>query len=303
MRILLLLAALLLAAPSAPAAAQRGPLSGFDAYVTQAMRDWKVPGLAIAIVRNDSIVHMRGYGTRRMNATEPVDENTLFAVGSTSKAFTATLVGMLVDEGKVRWDDPAHVHLPGLELFDPYVSKELTIRDLLTHRSGLSRGDLIWYATDYDRREILRRARHLKPQWSVRARFGYQNIMYLAAGEVASGVTGRTWDDLIRERLLTPLGMTRTNTSTSTLAGTSNVATPHAEIDDTLRIVSWHNIDNIGPAGSINSGRRARYWWWRTRRRPGPPRAVICSTAVTRSRPRRRSTRVSPRPSCCAPKY
>lgn len=253
MRLLLLLAALILAAPFAPAAAQRGSLSGFDHYITQAMRDWKVPGLAIAIVRNDSIVHIRGYGSRTMDANEAVDENTLFAIGSSSKAFTATLVGMLVDEGELRWDDAAHVHLPGLELFDPYVSKELTIRDLLAHRSGLSRGDLIWYATDYDRREILRRVRFLKPAWSVRARFGYQNIMYLAAGEAASTVTGRSWDDLIRERLFMPLGMTRSNTSTSALARTSNVATPHAEIDDTLRVVSWHNIDNIAPAGSINS--------------------------------------------------
>lgn len=253
MRLLLLFAALILAAPFAPADAQRGPLSGFDNYISQAMRDWKVPGLAIAVVRNDSIIHMRGYGTRTMNANESVDENTLFAIGSTSKAFTATLVGMLVDEGKMRWDDPAHVHLPGLELFDPYVSKEITIRDLLTHRSGLVRGDLIWYATGFDRREILRRVRFLKPTWSVRSRFGYQNIMYLAAGEAVMTVTGQSWDDMIRDRIFTPLGMTRSNTSTDALARTSNVATPHADIDDTLRVVSWHNIDNIGPAGSINS--------------------------------------------------
>lgn len=252
MRLFLLFAAFTFA-PFAPADAQRGPLSGFDNYITQAMRDWKVPGLAIAIVRNDSVVHIRGYGSRSMAVNAPVDENTLFAIGSSSKAFTATLVGLLVDDGKMRWDDPAHLHLPGLELFDPYVSKELTIRDLLTHRSGLARGDLMWYATDYDRREILRRVRFLKPTWSARARFGYQNIMYLAAGEAASTVAGRSWDDLIRERIFTPLGMARSTTSTSALAHTSNVATPHAEIDDTLRVVSWHNIDNIAPAGSINS--------------------------------------------------
>jgi CubicO group peptidase (beta-lactamase class C family) len=245
MRILLLFVAAVLATPLASAGAQRGPLSGFDNYITTAMRDWKVPGLAIAIVRNDTIIHMRGYGTRTMSANEPVDEHTIFAVGSTSKAFTATLVGMLVDEGKLRWDDAAHLYLPGLELFDPYVSKELTVRDLLSHRSGLARGDLIWYATDYDRRDVLRRVRFLKPAWSVRARFGYQNIMYLAAGEVASSVSGRSWDDLVRERIFsrwkcpkparrrercrrcatsprrTPRSMTRCASSSGTISTTS----------------------------------------------------------------------------------
>ena len=252
MRFILLVVVAILATPLT-SAAQRGPLAGFDAYITSAMRDWKVPGLAIAIVRNDSIVHMRGYGTRTMNANEPVDEHTIFAIGSSSKAFTATLIGMLVDEGKLRWDDPAHLYLPGLELFDPYVSKELTVRDLLTHRSGLTRGDLVWYATEYDRRDVLRRVRYLKPTWSMRARFGYQNIMYLAAGEVAAAISGRSWDDLVRERIFTPLGMSESSTSIRALPQMRNVATPHAEIDDTLHTVPWKNIDNIAPAGSINS--------------------------------------------------
>src|SRR5687768_8223324 len=251
MRFLLLLVVAIVATPMT-SAAQRGSLAGFDAYITGAMRDWKVPGLAIAIVRNDSIIHMRGYGTRTMNATEPVDEHTIFAIGSSSKAFTATLVGMLVDEAKLRWDDPAHQYLPGLELFDPYVSKELTVRDLLTHRSGLTRGDLVWYATDYDRRDVLRRVRYLKPTWSMRARFGYQNIMYLAAGEVAAAISGKSWDDLVRDRIFTPLGMSESSTSIRALAQMRNVATPHAEIDDTLHAVPWKNIDNIAPAGSIN---------------------------------------------------
>jgi CubicO group peptidase (beta-lactamase class C family) len=283
MRILLLLVVATIAAPLTSADAQRGPLSGFDNYITTAMRDWKVPGLAIAIVRNDTIVHMRGYGTRTMNANEPVDEHTIFAVGSTSKAFTATLVGMLVDEGKLRWDDAAHLHLPGLELFDPYVSKELTVRDLLSHRSGLARGDLIWYATDYDRRDILRRVRFLKPTWSVRARFGYQNIMYLAAGEVASAVGGKPWDDLVRERIFAPLGMSETSTSTRALSQLRNVATPHAEIDDTLRVVAWHNIDNIGPAGSINSSAADMIKWVRMQLNGGKvgTRSIVSAGTLT----------------------
>lgn len=248
-----MLFAALLVPPGQPAQAQKAPLQGFDAYVTKAMQDWKVPALAIAVVRNDSVLFIRGYGTRTMDTQQPVDERTLFAIGSVSKAFTATLVAMLVDEGKMRWDDAATTYLPGLEMYDPYVARELMVRDLLTHRSGLARGDLMWYATDFDRDEILRRVRFLRPSWSMRARYGYQNIMYLAAGQTVAAVAKKPWDAVVRERIFEPLGMTATNTSTRALASLPNVATPHMEIDDTLRILPWHNIDNIAPAGSINS--------------------------------------------------
>jgi CubicO group peptidase (beta-lactamase class C family) len=233
--------------------AAKPSLAGFDQYVTKAMQDWKVPALAIAVVKNDSIVLMKGYGTRTMGTTQPVDEHTLFAIGSSSKAFTATLIAMMVDQGKMRWDDAATTYLPSVQLFDPYVTRELTVRDLLTHRSGLARGDIMWYATDYNRDEILRRVRFLKPTWSVRSRFGYQNIMYLAAGQAVAHAAGKSWDELVRERIFTPLGMTETNTSTRDLAGKENVATPHSDVNDTLIVVPWHNIDNMGPAGSINS--------------------------------------------------
>jgi CubicO group peptidase (beta-lactamase class C family) len=153
----------------------------------------------------------------------------------------------------MRWDDQATRYLPDLQMFDPYVSKELTLRDLLTHRSGLARGDLMWYAGGYDRDEILRRVRFLRPTWSMRSRFGYQNIMYLAAGQAAAKVAGKSWDDLVRERIFVPLGMNESNTTTRALQGKTNVATPHADVNDTLHVVPWRNIDNIGPAGSINS--------------------------------------------------
>src|SRR5438105_454703 len=247
-------AALACAAPAlAQQPAAKASLAGFDQYITKTMQDWKVPGLAIAVVKDDSIMFMKGFGTRTMGTAQPVDEHTLFAIGSSSKAFTATLVAMMVDQGKMHWDDAATTYLPGVQLFDPYVTRELTVRDLLTHRSGLTRGDLMWYATDYNRDEILRRVRFLKPTWSVRSRFGYQNIMYLAAGQAVAHVAGTSWDELVRERIFTPLGMTESNTSTRDLAGKPNVATPHTDVNDTLIVVPWHNIDNIGPAGSINS--------------------------------------------------
>jgi CubicO group peptidase (beta-lactamase class C family) len=212
-----------------------------------------VPGVALAIVRNDSVIHIRGYGVRKLGAPEPVDAQTLFAIGSSSKAFTATSLAMLVDEGKVRWDDKATLHLPGFQLHDSYATRDLTIRDLLSHRSGLSRGDLMWYGSSYSRDEILRRVRFLEPSWGFRERFGYQNLMYLAAGQVAAKASGMSWDDFVRTRIFQPLGMTSSSTSITALRGAANLATPHAEFDDTVRTVPYRNIDNIGPAGSINS--------------------------------------------------
>jgi len=235
------------------ARAQNAPFQGLDAYVTRAMQDWKVPGLALAIVHNDTIVVLKGYGTRTVGKSEPVNEHTLFAIGSSSKAFTATLAAMMVDEGRMQWDAPVTRYLPSFQLFDPYASREITLRDVLSHRSGLARGDLMWYGSDLSRDEIVRRVRFLKPSWSFRAQFGYQNIMFLSAGQAVAQVAGRPWDDLVRDRIFQPLGMRESNTSTRALAGLPNVSTPTVELNDTVRSVAWRNIDNIAPAGAINS--------------------------------------------------
>src|SRR5918995_1159862 len=210
---------LLLLAGAGRARAQEAPLAGFDDYVNQALKDWEVPGLAVAVVKDDRIVFAKGYGVRELNKPTPVDERTLFAIGSSSKAFTAASIAMLVDQAKLKWDDPATKYLPGFQLFDPYSTREVTVSDLLSHRSGLARGDLLWYASEYNRDEVLRRVRYLKPSWSLRARFGYQNIMFLAAGQIIPSVTGKTWDDFMRERIFTPLGMTSTSTSIKAFAG------------------------------------------------------------------------------------
>ncbi|HEU0252659.1 MAG TPA: serine hydrolase domain-containing protein, partial [Pyrinomonadaceae bacterium] len=243
--------------------AQQAPGAEFDAYVNKAIKDWGVPGVAIAIVKDDRIVMAKGYGVRELNRPEPVDEKTLFAIGSSSKAFTAMSLAMLVDQGKLKWDDPATKYLPGFQLFDPYSTRELTVMDLVTHRSGLTRGDLLWYASDHDRKEVLRRVRFLKPSWSLRARFGYQNIMFLAAGEVIPSVTGKSWDDFLRERIFNPLGMTSTSTSIKAFAGATNIATPHGKIEDKVQAIAWRNIDNIAPAGSINSNVQDMAQWVR----------------------------------------
>lgn len=237
----------------ASVAAAQPPFPDFDRYVTDAMALWKVPGLAVSVVRGDSIVFAKGYGVRTIGRPEPVDANTIFAIGSSSKAFTAAAVGMQVDAGEVGWDDPVTRHLPGFEAYDPYASQEMTLRDILSHRSGLARGDLLWYASDLSRDEIVRRVRFLEPSWSFRARFGYQNLMYLTAGEVVEAESGMSWDEFIRTRFFAPLGMSRSNTSVKALSGLDNVATPHAEVEDSVRAIDWRDIDNIAPAGSINS--------------------------------------------------
>ncbi len=243
--------------------AQDAPMQGLDDYVKKAMDDWKVAGLAIAIVKDDKIVFAKGYGVREMGKPDAVTPNTMFAIGSSSKAFTAATTAILVDEGKIKWSDPASKYLPNLQLYDPWVTRELSVTDLLTHRVGLERGDLMWYGSAFSRDEILRRIRFLKPSSSMRSRFGYQNIMYLAAGQIVPSVTGKSWDDFVGERIFTPLGMKSSNTSTTKLAQMQDVATPHMVVNDKIKPIPWRNIDNIAPAGSINSNVTEMAQWVR----------------------------------------
>ena len=250
MSIAAMLAALL---PAALAAQAREPFVGFDAYVNAAIKTWNVPGLAIAIVRNDSVIYAKGYGVQDVNKRTPVDERTIFAIGSSSKAFTAASIAMLVDEKKVELDAAATKYLSNFQLSDPYVTREITVRDLLSHRSGLARGELAWYGSGFDRDEIVRRVRFLQPSWSLRSQFGYQNIMYIAAGQIAAHVSGMSWDEFVQQRLLTPLGMAASTTTIRGLEARTNVASPHAEVDSVVRAIAWRNIDNAGAAGSINS--------------------------------------------------
>jgi CubicO group peptidase (beta-lactamase class C family) len=254
-RLALLLLALLIFSPALLAQTLEVRLREIDAYAERAGRDWKVPGFSVAIVKDDKVVFLKGYGVRELGKAEAVDKDTLFAVASNTKAFTAAALATLVDEGKLRWDDPVTKHLPWFQLYDPYVTREVTVRDLLSHRSGLATfgGDLLWYETTYPREEVIRRVRHLKPVHGFRGRYGYQNIMFLAAGEVVPAVTGKSWDDYVREKFFRPLGMTRSNTTYKELTASSNVATPHNEVDGRVRVVKYSNVDAAGGAAVINS--------------------------------------------------
>ncbi|MDP3442614.1 MAG: serine hydrolase domain-containing protein, partial [Ignavibacteria bacterium] len=175
-----------------------------DSYYQEALKTWDVPGMAIAIVTKDSILFAKGFGVTDVTTRQAVDENTLFAVASNTKAFTATALSMLVEQGKISWDDKVISHLPYFALYDPYVTNNMTIKDLLSHRSGLKTfsGDLIWYGSNYSREEIIRKARYLKPAFGFRESFGYSNIMYVAAGQIIPAVTGQSWDQFVSENIL-----------------------------------------------------------------------------------------------------
>ena len=237
-------------------AAAQEPFPGLDAYVTKAMADWKIPGLAIAIVRNDSVLWAKGYGVRKVGTSERVDERTLFEIGSSSKSFTATIVAMLVTDGKVRWDERLATYLPELRLRDPVANAELTFRDALSHRTGLSRHDLSWMSAGNTRADVLRRVRYLEPSFDFRTRYQYQNMMFLAAGEAAGRAAGSTWEDLVQQRIFNALGMASSIPVLRDPARVANLATPHGATGDTVWSKAHMPMDNIAPAGSIVSSAR-----------------------------------------------
>jgi len=231
------------------------PIASLDEYYTKALTDWQVPGMSIAIVRNDSILLSKGYGVLEVNKSEKVNDKTLFAIASNTKAFTAAALAILVDEGKIKWDDQVIKYIPWFQLYDPFVTQNMKIRDLLSHRSGLETfsGDLLWFGSTYSREEVIRRARFLKPKYGFREHFGYSNIMFLTAGEIVHAVSGISWDQFLSDRIFKPLGMVRTNTSVKALKGMTNVAACHTDSSGKVISIPYLDWDNIGPAGSINS--------------------------------------------------
>jgi len=228
-------------------------LKEIDAYAEKTRADWNIPGMAIAIVKDDKVVFAKGYGVRKLNKPEKVDENTLFAIASNSKAFTTVSLAILVDEKKLAWDDKVSKYLPEFQMYNPYVTSELTVRDLVSHRSGLDTfsGDLLWYETNYTADEILRRVRFLKPKSSFRSSFGYQNLMFVAAGKVIERVSGKSWATFVTERILTTLGMTRTTTSVKNLK--DNYSMPHNESGGKLRVLHLGNVDGADAAAGLES--------------------------------------------------
>jgi CubicO group peptidase (beta-lactamase class C family) len=253
-------AALLLAATSAPAQA---PLAGFDAYVARSAKDWNVPGLAIAVVKNDSVVFAKGYGVRRLGTKDSVNTHTLFANASTTKAFTAFVVELMADEGKLRLDAPVVTYLPAFRLSDPVATRQITIADLLSHRTGVPGADYIWYKDTSSFPEIMRRLSFVPLNAPVRSHFEYQNITYALAGNIAGERAGTTWAKLVRDRILEPLGMRETTTGTPDERTHHNIADAHDYVNDTLRPIVRDSADNIAPAGAMYSSVADMSLWMR----------------------------------------
>jgi len=216
---------------------------------------WESPAIAVAIVKDGEIFYEQGFGVLEYGKKKEANEYTNFAIASNTKSFTSAALAILVDDGRLSWDDKVRKYIPWFTLYDPYVSENMTIRDLLCHRSGLETfsGDLIWYGSDYSREEVIKHAKYLEPKYGFREHFGYSNIMFLTAGQIIEYVTDTTWDDFLKYRIFEPLGMSRTNTSITVNEKLDNVASCHTEAEGKTVIIPYINWDNIGPAGSINS--------------------------------------------------
>ncbi len=255
---------LLAATTPANAAKDQPILDAFAEFVPRALQLTGTPGAAVAVVRGDKVVLARGFGVRDVTAAGFVDEDTLFAIGSNSKYFTATALGLLVAEDVIDWDTPLHHYLGELRYSDAMLYDQLNLVDALSHRSGLERADMAWYVrTSLQRSDVLAMVETLSLEIGFRSGFIYNNFMFLAAGEVIPVVTGQSWDDFLQQRLFDPLGMQRSNTSVNKLEQTNNVASPHTLVEGRAVPIPWFNLDAVGPAGSINSSARDMAQWCR----------------------------------------
>lgn len=230
-------------------------LKKIDQYIAKAQKDWNVPGMAVAIVKDGQVVLSKGYGVLEKGSKDKVDENTLFAIASNTKAFIASSIGTLVDQGKLGWKDKVRDYLPYFALYDNYASSEATIEDLLCHRLGLGTfsGDVIWYKSELTAEEVVKRARFVPRAYGFRDGYGYSNLMFITAGEVIKAVTGMEWSEYVQETFFNDLDMNRSITSTNQLQAQGNFATPHKAIRDQNIPIDWVNWDNMGAAGGIIS--------------------------------------------------
>jgi len=236
--------------------AQEIQLDSLDLQIHQVIKDFEIPGLSIGIVRNDSVIFSKGYGKLEIHKERKVDENTIFGIGSISKSFTALTLGILVDEGEINWDDKVKEYLPYFELYAPYVTDNFTIRDLLTHRSGLKdvSGGTLWYHSDYSREEIIKRLKYLEPESSYRAKPAYQNVMYVVASEIVKAVSGISWDNFLKDRVFDKLKMNFSTSFSTEREANINLAQPHIWNEEYQKVaITQEKGDNLAPGGFIYS--------------------------------------------------
>ena len=228
-----------------------------DSLAEKVRTAFDVPGIAVAVIKDGKIVHSKGYGVRSLHSNQPVDDHTLFGIASNTKAFTAAALGILVDEGKLQWDDKVIKYLPDFQLHDTWVTKEFTIRDLLTHRSGLGlgAGDLMVFpdSSNFTKKEIIHNLRYLKPVSSFRTKYDYDNLLYMVAGEVVEKVGGKSWEDFIEQRIMQPLGMVESAATYTRLKNKTNVIDAHASVEDKVQVIDRYIGSSLSAAGRIYS--------------------------------------------------
>ena len=231
--------------------------SEVDHLVELTLKTFDVPGIAVAIIKDGKVVHSKGYGLRSLASTEKVDENTLFGIASNSKAFTAATLGILIDDGKLKWDDKVIDYIPEFRMYNSYVTEEFTIRDLLTHRSGLGlgAGDLMFWPgqNSFTMKDIIHNLRYLKPVSGFRTKYDYDNLLYMVAGEVVARVSGKPWEEFVEERIMRPLGMAKSASSFNRLKDKSNVIAAHAMVDGKVKVIDRDRFEFGNSAGGINS--------------------------------------------------
>ena len=245
-----------------PVAKAKKALEGFDEVVAKGLAALKVPGAAVAVVKDQEVILAKGYGFRDVEAKLPMTADSLLAIGSSSKAFTAFAVGALVDQGKVEWDKPVRTYIPWFRLYDAPAGERLTPRDLVTHRSGLPRHDLVWYNNrTATREELVRSLAYLPPTADLREKWQYNNLMFLTAGYLVETMTGKSWEDSVRELVFGPLGMGRSNFSVLESQKDKDFALPYGERDGKVVKIPFRDITLVGPAGSINSSAKEMARW------------------------------------------
>lgn len=234
-------------------------LADFEAYAEQARQDWGIPGMAISIVQGDEMIYAKGFGVKKVGENDPVDERTIFQIGSTSKAFTAALVSMMVDEGKLHWKDKVIDYLPDFRMYDPWVTREFLINDVMAQHSGMPgyAGDFLSFV-GFDREHIIHSIRYIQPISSFRSEFAYMNNLFLVAASLVEKVSGKTWEENIQERIFNPLGMNDTTCTQDGFTQALNVAYLHRNLKGQAKLLpmDWPYIDWVytySPAGGINS--------------------------------------------------
>ena len=228
-------------------------LKGLDTFALKVLKDWNAAGVTIAVVEKNKVIYTGGFGYRDLDKKLPVTENTQFAIGSCTKAFTASMLGMLQKEDKLDIDKPVRTYLPELKFQNEYTNDHCTLRDMMCHRTGLPRHDLSWYASWASRNELLERIQYMEPTAELRAKWQYNNFMFMAQGMVIEKITGKSWEENMKERILKTLGMNNTNLSTNDMEKSMDHSLAFATNETSLKAIPYRNIDAMGPAGSVNS--------------------------------------------------